>query len=73
MLKALLHGIFGCAHARTTFPLTLKAGPRTHHAEPTGVYVTCLDCGQEFNYDWAAMRRGKAVQASRAVETGTRP
>jgi hypothetical protein len=26
-----------------------------------GTYVTCLDCGKEFAYDWKAMRVGQAV------------
>jgi hypothetical protein len=25
------------------------------------MYVVCLDCGQEFAYDWAAMRIGEPV------------
>jgi len=24
-------------------------------------YVVCLDCGQEFNYDWKEMRVGQPV------------
>ena len=54
MLTILRSLLFGCAHARTTFPMTLMAG-----LCPTGrIYVTCLDCGMEFKYDWAAMRMG---------------
>jgi hypothetical protein len=26
-----------------------------------GTYVSCLDCGKEFAYDWKAMRVGQAV------------
>jgi hypothetical protein len=27
----------------------------------SGMYVTCLDCGQELSYDWKEMRLGKPV------------
>jgi len=26
-----------------------------------GTYVVCLDCGQEFRYDWKEMRVGEPV------------
>lgn len=45
---SLLNAIFGCAHKRTTFPQTRK--PRSK-----GTYIVCLDCGQEFEYDWLRM------------------
>ena len=50
----ILSRLFGCSHARTTFPLTLVRGRKPH--------VTCLACGKEFDYDWSEMRIGKAVK-----------
>lgn len=38
--------LFGCRHKSTTFPQTKKK--RT--------YIVCLDCGQEFNYNWKKMQ-----------------
>jgi hypothetical protein len=48
MVGNLFKAFFGCSHKRTTFPLT-TAGNRKR------TYVVCLECGQEFNYDWTAM------------------
>jgi hypothetical protein len=63
MLSALFEVVFGCRHRRTSFPITPPAGAR-----PAGVtYVTCLDCGTEFKYDWAAMRIGEALEPRQAA------
>lgn len=63
MMDALLNNLFGCSHNKITFPITLarkmksaNAGPHRH-----GAYVVCLECGQEFQYDWARMRMGEPV------------
>jgi len=58
MLTSLVTVLFGCRHSRTTFPLT-----RTVETRPasSGTFVTCLECGKEFNYDWQKMRVGEAV------------
>ncbi|MGA9527878.1 MAG: hypothetical protein WBS24_07180 [Terriglobales bacterium] len=57
MLAKLMDTVFGCHHARYSFPLTIRAGTRRANAGMrTGTYVTCLDCGREFNYDWQRMR-----------------
>jgi len=51
MLSSVFDSLFGCSHRRTTFPMTPK--------RPTarlGAYVTCLDCGKEFAYNWNEMR-----------------
>jgi hypothetical protein len=56
MLQNLLRSMFSCGHKHTTFPLTAKKGADT--------YVVCLDCGQEFAYDWERMRLGRPVTAS---------
>ena len=58
MLQSLINSLFGCSHQRTTFPLTptrKNAGNPVPVAR-SGAYVTCLDCGQEFAYDWQQMR-----------------
>jgi len=53
MLTSLVAVLFGCRHGRTTFPLTRTVGGRPLPGE---MYVTCLECGKEFRYDWDAMR-----------------
>lgn len=60
MLQSIVNVFFGCAHRRTTFPLTPG---RKHAPGPVrhGTYVVCLDCGKEFAYDWHGMRLGSAV------------
>jgi len=49
--------LFGCSHKRYSFPLTIR-GKRggSQAASATGTYVVCLDCGQEFPYDWEEMK-----------------
>ena len=65
MLESLLNTLFGCAHQRMTFPISpgrnLKSRPAAAHRH--GMYVVCLDCGQEFSYDWDEMRIGEPVQS----------
>ncbi len=57
MVPSVLDVLFGCSHRRFTFPITpkRKAAPCAA-AEATGTYVVCLDCGQEFPYDWRQMK-----------------
>jgi len=43
--------LFGCAHARCTFPITA-----TKPGQASTTYVVCLDCGKEFPYDWERMK-----------------
>jgi hypothetical protein len=60
--------LFGCSHRNCSFPITVRGKlRRTKAASITGTYVVCLDCGQEFPYDWNEMKlvqsepeRGKA-------------
>jgi RNase P subunit RPR2 len=54
MIAKLLDAMFGCRHARYSFPITVRAGSR--RTPRTGTYVACLDCGKEFRYDWHEMR-----------------
>jgi hypothetical protein len=51
MLNSVFESLFGCAHKRTTFPIT----PKRPSVRP-GAYVACLDCGKEFAYNWNQMR-----------------
>lgn len=50
-----LDWLFGCSHKRTTFPLT-HARKVGFQNSSKGTYITCLDCGKEFTYDWKNMR-----------------
>lgn len=50
--------LYGCAHRRTTFPITLlpdvdNNGKQSKQAE---TYSVCLECGRHLAYDWTAMR-----------------
>ena len=57
MFSKLMDAMFGCRHARYSFPITVRAGSKRYPAaRRTGTYVTCLDCGKEFRYDWQEMR-----------------
>jgi hypothetical protein len=60
MFQSLIDTLFGCSHQRTTFPLT----PARRNAQRSGTYVTCLDCGKEFDYDWKTMRIGSPYTVS---------
>jgi hypothetical protein len=57
LIDTLMDTMFGCRHARYSFPITVRAGSsRTPMAQRTGTYVACLDCGKEFRYDWQEMK-----------------
>jgi hypothetical protein len=56
MLNSLLSTIFGCAHHRTTFPLTPSRRTQMQDGARNGTYIVCLDCGKEFEYNWREMR-----------------
>jgi hypothetical protein len=55
MFSKLMDAMFGCRHARYSFPLTVRAGSR-RSGQRSGTYVACLDCGKEFRYDWQEMK-----------------
>jgi hypothetical protein len=59
MLNSVLNTFFGCSHRRTTFPITPK-----RPAGRIGAYVTCLECGKEFSYNWDEMRMEEHPAAS---------
>ena len=70
MLQSIFNSLFGCAHQRTTFPLTpgkKSAGVSTAGALRNGTYVTCLECGKELPYDWQTMRRIKNPRLGRPM------
>jgi hypothetical protein len=59
--------MFGCSHKRCSFPITVRGQQRRSPAASlTGTYVVCLDCGQEFAYDWQEMRMIDVAAAERA-------
>lgn len=63
--------VFGCSHRRYSFPITVRGAKRRNQAASvTGTYVVCLDCGQEFPYDWNEMKVIRKATPSRvAVST----
>ena len=65
----LLNSLFGCSHRRTTFPIT-PARRAGFVNSSKGTYVVCLDCGQEFAYNWQDMKVGDAVSP---IVAATRP
>jgi hypothetical protein len=72
MFSKLMESMFGCRHARYSFPITIRAGSRSYAgAQRTGTYVACLDCGKEFRYDWQEMKivGSKAKEATRSLVT----
>lgn len=71
-IRDMFDAFFGCSHKHYSFPITTKPGQRRSEAAAvTGTYVVCLDCGQEFAYDWQEMRfvTGHA-KAGELVEAG---
>jgi hypothetical protein len=59
VINSLLSMILGgCAHKRTTFPLTPSRTSKLSEGARNGTYVVCLNCGKEFEYDWKEMRIG---------------
>jgi len=72
MISKLMDAMFGCHHARFSFPITVRAGSRRHPtAQRSGTYVACLDCGKEFSYDWREMKivGTDASEAGRSLVT----
>ena len=47
VVKYILDLLFGCTHARCSFPQTDKKTGTTH--------VACLECGKDFPYDFSAL------------------
>jgi hypothetical protein len=71
MIQSFLNKMLGCSHHRTTFPLTPSRKGGAPQATRNGTYIVCLDCGQEFDYNWSEMRMGEPV-TSRVVTPAAR-
>ena len=68
MIAKLMDAMFGCWHARYSFPITVRGNARRNKAAAvTGTYVVCLDCGKELPYDWNEMRVVSDSSRSRAA------
>lgn len=66
MINSLVRMILGgCAHKRTTFPLTPSRTSKLHEGARRGTYVVCLNCGKEFEYDWKEMCIGSPFEEIR--------
>jgi hypothetical protein len=74
MFAKMLDAVFGCRHARYSFPITVRAGSRRNSTvQRAGTYVACLDCGKEFRYDWQEMKIvGSQRFGSQAVGSSSR-
>jgi hypothetical protein len=62
VIHSLLEKLFGCAHDRTTFPITPSRVSGLSGGARKGTYIVCLDCGKEFDYNWNEMRIGNSVE-----------
>ena len=73
-LVSWFNAFFGCSHKHTTFPLTpaRKASKASSGSVRIGTYVVCLDCGQEFRYNWKEMRMEEPVPV-RAIASASAP
>jgi hypothetical protein len=77
MFSRLMDAMFGCRHARYSFPITVRPGSNRYSnarhagARHAGTYVACLDCGKEFRYDWQEMKvmRSQAREATPSLVT----
>ncbi len=58
-VAGVLGWLCGCAHRRTTFPITLRADAGGRQSTQTETYIACLDCGRQLPYDWTNMQIAK--------------
>lgn len=70
-LEGLADWVYGCAHRRTSLPVTLWTGLSLEGCQSTQseTYIVCLECGRHIPYDWSTMRAG----SERAAWAWTRP
>lgn len=61
LLTKLFNSLFGCNHTRTTFP-QMHIVCLSEFCTVRYNSITCLDCGIEFYYSFAEMRRGRRVK-----------
>lgn len=58
----MLRALFGCRHRKLTWPQSQR---RWSVEAPVGKpWVTCLECGAEFDYDLENMQRGPEIRPS---------
>lgn len=62
-MNYLLSLLFGCRHQHMTFPITPRRAPKAPYR---GCYISCLDCGKEFAYNWDSMQVGSPISAAPA-------
>jgi len=62
-MLGILERFFGCSHKKTTFPMSRTRMSATAPGAPKAAYIVCLECGQEFEYDWQAMKIGGPAPA----------
>jgi hypothetical protein len=60
-LVGLADWLNGCAHRKTTFPITLRPSVSVdgEQSAQSDTYIVCLQCGRHFAYDWTMMRIAK--------------
>lgn len=64
----IIASLFGCAHYRCTFPMTATDRcSRSGEKSSATTYVVCLDCGEEFKYDWQQMKVIGSVKRSQPI------
>jgi hypothetical protein len=61
-MNSLLSMILGCSHKRTTFPLTPSVKSKLSEGVRSRTYIVCLNCGEEFEYNWKEMRIGSSAR-----------
>jgi hypothetical protein len=54
--------MFGCSHKHTSFPMSRRVKEKIQPC-----YIVCLDCGEEFLYDWERM---EVIEAKPKVLAG---
>ena len=67
MLKFLYSFFFGCFHERTTFPMTVSSRSPVDGELRRRTYVTCLECGGEYAYNWEKMTMEGRCSTMRAM------
>lgn len=74
IITDIIDALFGCSHKHSSFPITAKPGQRRSPAAAvTGTYVVCLDCGQEFAYDWQEMKFVAAPEKADQLAEAAQP
>lgn len=56
-MKRWLRWLFFCPCTRLSKPITVPNGKVLGRWKAGQTYIVCLDCGQEYPYDWKKMRK----------------